>query len=210
MDEKIAIYNPFDDMSFIYNKCFLCGKLLRDAHSREHIFPRWLLRRYNLWDTELVLLNKTKIKYRQLTIPCCTKCNNNYLGRNEEIIEESLDKGYNQFIKLDELIVYQWVLKILYGLLFKELSLKLELHDPNSEPILNPEFLEKFGSLHLFLQSVRFKFNFNDFVPWSIFILKSHIYDNKQYRISHHRFSHHSLTATLYQGLLLSWCALQL
>ncbi|MFW9880988.1 MAG: hypothetical protein ACFFG0_48620 [Candidatus Thorarchaeota archaeon] len=63
MDEKIVIYNPFDSMSFTYDRCFLCGRRLGDADSREHIFPRWLLRRFNLWDSELVLLNRTKIKY---------------------------------------------------------------------------------------------------------------------------------------------------
>ena len=65
-------------------------------------------------------------------------------------------------------------------------SLKIKLNDPNSETILDPEFLEKFRNLHLFLQSVRFKFNFNYFVPWSILILKSHIYDNEKENFDYH------------------------
>ena len=61
MDEKQVIYKPFEDMSFTYNKCFLCGILLGDADTKEHLFPKWLLRRYNLWDAEIVLLNKMRL-----------------------------------------------------------------------------------------------------------------------------------------------------
>src|SRR5262249_35334617 len=57
--------------------CFLCACALNNANrSDEHVIPRWLQREFNLWDQRLTLLNDTDIPYRQLTIPCCTRCNN--------------------------------------------------------------------------------------------------------------------------------------
>ena len=32
------------------NRCFYCGRLLRGQNSREHVFPKWLQEKFNLWD----------------------------------------------------------------------------------------------------------------------------------------------------------------
>ncbi len=46
--------------------CFLCGRLLFDDFSEEHVFPRWLQKRFHLWNRSLQLTNRTRIRYRQL------------------------------------------------------------------------------------------------------------------------------------------------
>ena len=70
------------------DKCFLCGTSLTaaDVNSAEHVLPKWLQHRFNLWNEELVLTNRTSIPYRQATIPCCTACNNGSLGNLESEI----------------------------------------------------------------------------------------------------------------------------
>ena len=69
-------YYPHNQMTFTYDKCFLCGSDLKsENYSVEHIFPKWLQNKFRLWNQELILLNGTAIKYRRLTIPCCKNCN---------------------------------------------------------------------------------------------------------------------------------------
>lgn len=68
--------------------CFLCGETDKNL-TKEHIFPKWLLKKYNLYDKKIkILLNETTISYRNLTIPCCLDCNGKYLS----IIEDKMKK----------------------------------------------------------------------------------------------------------------------
>lgn len=170
MSEK---YNPFDSMTFTYDRCFLCGELLDEENSsEEHVFPKWLQHKFNLWEKELTLLNRTNIKYKLLKIPCCKKCNNEYLsGKLEKKIKNAVDGGYEEFIKLDEKIIFQWLLKLSYGMLFKELSLNIDLRNPNNGKIITPELLKQFTTTYSLLQTVRFD---TEFIrnPWSILIFK--------------------------------------
>lgn len=48
-------YNPFEKMTFTYDKCFLCGEILTDENStEEHIYPKWLQNKFDLWDKQLL------------------------------------------------------------------------------------------------------------------------------------------------------------
>ena len=108
------LYNPFEDMKFSYEFCFLCGDDLKDSKSKEHVFPQWLLNKYDLWDGQFELLNRTSITYNKLTIPCCLECNNDYLSQMEQKIRNAVNGGYDIFQELDELVIYQWLSKIFY------------------------------------------------------------------------------------------------
>jgi hypothetical protein len=169
-------YNPFDAMSFTYDRCFLCGHQLGKKRTTEHVFPKWLQQTFNLINQEIHLLNKTTIPYRKLTIPCCHSCNTIYLSTVENVIKQYYEKGFSEFVKLDKLLIFQWITKIFYGLLFKELSLCMELSDPTQGFITEPEILQGFRTLHTFLQSVRMPFEFVEFHPWSIFMVETHTY----------------------------------
>jgi hypothetical protein len=49
--------------------CFLCGRRLGSRNrADEHIIPRWIQERFQLWNQTLTLLNGTTIAYRQLVI----------------------------------------------------------------------------------------------------------------------------------------------
>ncbi len=170
----MEFYNPFDAMTFTYDRCFMCGELL-DSNNRadEHVYPRWLQREFNLWNQRLVLLNKTEIQYKRLTIPCCNECNNEHLNKKvESKVEKAVKGGYEEFINLDEEIVFKWLNKIAYGMLFKELSLRSFLQDINSEPIYSKEQLEEHKMQFTFLQSIRFNTEFIAGKPWSILVFK--------------------------------------
>jgi len=162
-------FEPFDDFS--ENKCFLCGKLLQESNnSKEHVFPKWLLHRYNLWDKTITLLNGTSIPYRYLTIPCCSTCNNEHLSRLESKIELAVNQGVAHFAQVEKIHLYQWVGKIFFGLLFRELTLPVDRSKPELGAITTPEFLQEFRALHSFIQSIITPVEFREFFPGSLFI----------------------------------------
>ncbi|MDR3587951.1 MAG: hypothetical protein P4L59_21965 [Desulfosporosinus sp.] len=112
-------------MSFFLGKalidkdtCFICGD---PATTIEHIIPKWLQNRFNLWDQQITLPNGTPIFYRQLTIPACTKCNNEIFGRLEEKVRN------NNSTDLD---IWKWANKIHYGLSFKDKFLEWDRKYP--------------------------------------------------------------------------------
>jgi len=148
-------YDPFDQMTFTYDKCFLCGnELTSNNYSVEHIFPKWLQNKFDLWNQDLILLNGTQIKYRNLTIPCCKNCNTTMSKCIEKPVERAVEAGYEEFIRLDKKIVFQWLNKISYGMLFKELSLKQDIRNPHSPTIYNEEHLKQHHMQYMFLKSI--------------------------------------------------------
>jgi len=165
-------FDPFDQMTFSYDKCFLCGDSLNgESYSKEHIYPKWLQNKFDLWDEKLTLLNGTLIPYRSLTIPCCKKCNEIMNIAMEEKIEYAVNAGYNDFILLDEKIIFQWLNKLSYGILFKDLSLKRNRSNPKSESIYTEDALREHRMQFIFLQSILYDTKFID-NPWSILIFK--------------------------------------
>ena len=52
--------------------CFICGaspetKVFND----EHIIPKWVLRKLNIYKEKITLPNKAKIPYERYVVPCC-------------------------------------------------------------------------------------------------------------------------------------------
>lgn len=137
-------------------------------------------RKSRAWGKELNLLNGTGIKYRQLKIPCCHECNTKYLQELEKEICEAAKLGYEYFKTIDELKIFQWLSKIFYGLLFKQLNLLINRKLPDEGAITTPDLLQKYKILYNFLQSIREPFVFEEPKPWSIFIFKVINYDDER------------------------------
>lgn len=180
MEGNDSFYNPFDAMSFKYDRCFLCGCPLKDKKSIEHVFPKWIQNKYGLWNQKISLLNRTTITYRKLTVPCCHTCNTECLSPIENTVKLNHERGYSEFLKLDKVIIFQWISKIFYGLLFKELSLFIDRSNTNKGSVTSPELLEQYRTLHMFLQSIRVPFEFVGFQPWSIFLVETHAYGDER------------------------------
>lgn len=73
------------------DRCFLCARSLEKVGtSREHIIPRWVLRKYNLFDRTVTISDQTNLAYKRHTVPCCLTCNA-FLGQQvEQPIRETL------------------------------------------------------------------------------------------------------------------------
>jgi hypothetical protein len=111
--------------------------------------------------------------------PCCAPCNNSYLSSLERTIENAISESYDAVAKLEELKIFQWVSKIFYGILFRELSLLADRREPLAGFITTPELLVRYKFLHLFLQSIRIPTTFVGDTPWSIFVVETHSYNQE-------------------------------
>ena len=167
--------NVFERLSLTDETCFLCGS--HDRITLEHVFPKWLQHRYDLWDRQLTLLNGTRIKYRQLTIPCCRDCNGVHLAAIENQISQAVGCGFAACQSLPDVVIYQWTGKIFFGLLRKELTLLADRKDKNAGTIATEKLVKSFSALHLFLQSVRQPFVFEAPRPYSV--LKANLHSNE-------------------------------
>lgn len=174
--------NPLNSDEFSYNNCFLCGVALDNNNSsEEHIYPQWLQKEFNLWNQKLILLNQKTINYKSLKIPCCKSCNEILGKKIEKPIQKAYKGGYEEFNKLDKTIIFNWLNKIAYGTLYKELSMRFYLDDPESRKIYTKEFLNELNYMqYIFLQSIRFNTQLIN-KPYSIFIFKIKEHDKKDY-----------------------------
>ncbi|RON53109.1 hypothetical protein [Pseudomonas frederiksbergensis] len=169
-----SLYSAIRDHDFSETTCFLCGgDVENDLKSREHVFPKWLLHHFDLWDQPITLLNGTKLAYRQLVIPCCLVCNNEYLSNIEQEVQERFSAGAADVASMDRGRLLLWVLKIFYGLLYRELFLSIDRRDPGAGNIVGPEDMEQFQLLHFILQSCRVSMQFSIMdsdIPASLFV----------------------------------------
>lgn len=167
----LTLYNPFQELSFIHQNCFLCGQPVGSTDVIP-IFPEWLMNTYDLATQEILLLDKSILTYAELTLPCCTNCHQNHLAPLEQKVQTAATQGLTGWQQLYEKVTFQWLGKIFYGLLVREIKAE-------QDPLLKPQFLltediymlDKMQSFFKVLQSIRVPMQFADFVPCSIFVV---------------------------------------
>ena len=173
--------------------CFLCGRrLTRSNRSDEHVFPRWLQRRYDLWNKQLTLLNGSHFHYRSLTIPCCRSCNTRFLSPIEQVVERAVRKGPAAVRRLSNRTLFLWLGKIFYGILLKEGLLRADVRDPRSRRLVPRTAVQSFRMHHYFLQGARVPMRFLDAFPASIFV-----YRVQRYREAEREFDFRDLPGAL-------------
>ena len=94
------------------DSCFLCGTC--ENITREHVFPKWLINRFNLNKEKLTLLNSTTIPYNGIIVPCCRTCNNEILSKLESKIQDRLNNPSCVVTYIEKSEWYLWILKIFY------------------------------------------------------------------------------------------------
>lgn len=150
--------------------CFLCGRTAETTE--EHVFPRWLQRRFDLWDQFVVLLNGTRIRYRDLRIPCCTECNNEHLSQVESKVSTLCSDGDADRLNAESDTLFIWLYKLMYGINYKELFLSNDRKDPNARKIVSQESHSPRGSYKLFLKFARGGLKSVEFSPYSVFVFR--------------------------------------
>lgn len=161
-------------------RCFLCGDK-PSSGAGEHIFPKWLQSKLDLWDLHLTLLNGSMIPYRQLKAPCCIKCNTSVLSKIENEIVR-IFKGTDSLETMVRLYLGMWLAKIFIALLVQETRMARDRSKPQHGPIVPPHFFDDFFHTHLLLQSARKRIKFECLhaeFPFSLYtykILEDHRY----------------------------------
>ncbi|TSD64876.1 hypothetical protein FFF34_013335 [Inquilinus sp. KBS0705] len=171
------IYAPFESFNFSNNKCFLTGQALNSEEEKIQVFPQWLMSLYNLEEQPFKLLDETIATYKDIKIPCSAYINDEYLGPLEQTIAHAFAGGYEGVKALDELKLFQWAGKLMYGIIFNEIQAGIKMmHAQGEEFNISQSIIHKFSHLHLMLQSINLPLHFDEFVPYSLFIFRV---DNK-------------------------------
>jgi hypothetical protein len=152
--------------------CFLCANSFGTSDStREDVFPMWLQHRHSLRDSHVVLLNGTSLPYRELKIPCCKTCNNEHLSRIEQRVADAVQLGVQAVRDLPEFVLFQWLVKLYVGVLFRELSLSADRRDVQAPTIVNRLELENARILWFWLRQ-ELRTIANATAPGSIWIFR--------------------------------------
>lgn len=162
--------------------CFLCGvQLTVEAGTEfsatdEDVFPKWLQTYFELENRYFYLHNGDKRKYSEALIPCCAKCNNEYMSRFEARIARALKRGFEQFSQLRKADVFLWCAKIYYGLVHHEAKPRDWRGDQHFEPTISPKLLDDLGLLLLLMQGFRKRVMVfgPDHLPFSILRFRLH------------------------------------
>jgi hypothetical protein len=165
--------------------CFLCGRQMRDPnYTDEHVFPKWLQNRFQLWNQNIILLNGTTIRYRQLKVPCCQSCNNDHLSGIENRMVAAIEKGPHAVRSMPEIDIYLWIGKIFFGILYKEYLLTHDRGKPRSKLIISRKFLGNFDLQHVYLQAARVPIKFQG-RPGSVFVFELQVHRDYKYQFNY-------------------------
>ncbi|HEY5463831.1 MAG TPA: hypothetical protein VIJ95_11290 [Hanamia sp.] len=169
----ISLFNPFETLHFDNKSCFLSGKDLQSADESISVFPEWILDRFTLKDKKFRMLDQvTGIRYGELKLPCSPEVKNAFNILEEEI-QTAFTNGYEEIKKIDEQRLFLWMGKLVYGVLYNDLTLEMSRTEKKEKNFkMSPLLRKRFGKFHLMLQSLMVPMEFRGLKPWSIRIVK--------------------------------------
>ncbi|HBL78647.1 MAG TPA: hypothetical protein DDZ79_01205 [Aequorivita sp.] len=164
----LSLYNPFDDLIFDEHFCFLSGALTTE---KMPVFPQWLMDKFKFGDERIKMMDKQKTYvYADLELPCSPEVKNAFDALDEKI-QAAYKEGYEGMAALDELLIFQWTGRMLYGLLYYEMRYERDrLLRQGEEFALSTQLKQRFGDFHLMLQSIVEPISFVGKKPWSIVV----------------------------------------
>ena len=169
----VQLYKPFERLNFSKQFCFLSGEKLQSAEEEITVFPLWLMQEYELQDKPFKLLDESMSTYSDMKLPCSAPINDQALKPLENEIKRAFLTGYDAVKQLPELRLFQWIGKMVYGILFNEIRIgMIQQKTKNEDFSLSQSLVHKFGNLQLMLQSLNQPLVFEGTRPWSIRVFK--------------------------------------
>ncbi len=170
----IRLYDPFENLHFGPQTCFLTGEDLIDEEEQISVFPKWILDRYSLHDKKFVMMDQiTSFLYPDLKIPCSHSVIENSLNPLEDEIQKAFTNGYDEVKKVPEIRLFQWMSKLLFGVLYNDLLIEKKKAAKREKEFKLSSLLQKrIRKIHLMLQSLVVPMEFKAIKPWSIRIVK--------------------------------------
>jgi len=170
---KDRLYYPFQELDFSQQKCFLTGRITDSEEENIFVFPEWIMDRYSLRDKSLKMLEGSVLSHKDMKIPCHSNVIKDVIDPLEREIESAFTKGYDAVIKVPEERLFQWMAKIMLGVLHNDVGLEKRKFDLEGKKFtLPPFFQERFEKLHLILQSLVVPMEFKGTKLWSIKVFK--------------------------------------
>mgnify|MGYP006097760109 CR=1 FL=1 len=170
---KYSLYYPFQKLDFSPQKCFITGQNIESDEEQIFVFPEWIMDRYSLRDKSLKMLEGSVLSHKNMKTPCHSNVIKEAIDPLEREIESAFTIGYDAVIKVPEERLFQWMAKIMLGVLYNDIGLEKRKFDLVGEKFTLPAFLqEKFDKLHLILQSLVVPMEFKGTKLWSIKVFK--------------------------------------
>jgi len=162
-------YNPFEYLSFDDDTCFLSGEPLTGSDSKFiHVFPVWLIDRYKLDTAGMMMLNGDRMKYRDMLLPASEKVKN-AIDELDRITREAFESGYDAVRELSDLILFQWMARVQYGVLYQDFVQAIRDHEKKEKDLrISIHLKRKIKNLLFMLQSLIRSVEFDGFTPWTI------------------------------------------
>lgn len=166
------LYNPFLDFKFDNNTCFLTGKTLNSSDEKIQVFPVWMMRAFELEDKPFKMLDESVRTYKELQLPCSTEAAEAF-EKMEMQVEQAMLSGFEAVKALPQEVLFQWVAKILYGVVFNEIQAGIRQSILAGEQMnFSQALAHKFRNLHAMLQSVVVPMEFEHKNPFTIEIFE--------------------------------------
>lgn len=162
------LYNPFLDFKFDNSTCFLTGETLQSEDDRIQVFPSWMMRVFDLEDKPFKMLDESFTTYKQLQLPCSVDVVHAF-NKVENDVELAMQDGYSAVSQLSQEVLFHWVGKILYGVVFNEIQAGMRQAILSGEEMnFSQALVHKFRNLHLMLQSLLIPMEFEHRNPFTV------------------------------------------
>jgi hypothetical protein len=125
--------------------CFICGRAKSNAvpFNDEHIVPKWILRRFELFDKRVGLPNEVTVPYRSYTVPCCVECNSELGEKVETPISKLLSGTHAEVLaRLDDegiKLIHCWMALLFLKMLLKDMSYRWHLNRNKGEKTIGEQ-----------------------------------------------------------------------
>ncbi|MBC7913709.1 MAG: hypothetical protein H7Y07_06260 [Pyrinomonadaceae bacterium] len=164
-----VIFRPFDSYNFSENVCYLTGQ---PAILQTTVFPEWVLQQFDLKDTPFKMLEERIVTYQDIKIPVSSQTLTAIVTLDNEI-EQAFNSGYDAVKALNEVRLFQWIAKQVYGIIHWEVRAGIRQQSAVGEEFSFSESIaHKFSMLHIMLQSLVLPVEFEGIAPWSIKVFK--------------------------------------
>ncbi|WP_159637270.1 hypothetical protein [Sphingobacterium composti Ten et al. 2007 non Yoo et al. 2007] len=172
------LYNPFLDFKFDNTSCFLTGEKLASADEKIQVFPVWMMRAFDLEEKSFKMLDESFVTYKQLQLPCSVDAALAF-EQVESQVERAMENGCAAVKELSQEILFQWVAKILYGVVFNEIQTGIRQAVMSGEDMnFSQALVHKFRNLHAMLQSIVVPMEFEHKNPFTVQVFEVDNADN--------------------------------
>lgn len=166
------IYDPFQDFTFDTRTCFLSGEALEQGATFIPVVPEWIMEQYGLAERPIQMLDERVATYQQLQLPCSPQVAAR-IHQMDEAVRQAFTEGYDKTAFLDPQLLFQWIAKLVYGMIYNEIQAGVRQQAMVGEPLnFSQVLVHKFKNLHLMLQSLILPVQFDGLTPFSLKVVR--------------------------------------